>query len=79
MVECQLKDLFYNCDKKYFSRHKCKEKKLFMVISKDVPKEDVIVPLVEEPSLPDATQEPVDPPEVDPLISFHSVIGFSAP
>ena len=49
-----------------------------MVISKDIPKEDVIVPLVEEPSLPDATQEPTDPPKVDPLISLHSLTSFSS-
>jgi hypothetical protein len=79
MVECQLKGLFYNCDEKYFTRHKCKEQKLFMAISEDVPEEDVIVPLVEEPSLLDATQEPADPPEVDPLISLHALTGFSTP
>jgi hypothetical protein len=55
MDECQLKGIFYNCDEKYFLRHKCKEKKLFMAISEDVPEEDVTVPLVKEPSLPDAT------------------------
>jgi hypothetical protein len=32
-VERQLKDLFYNCDDKYFPGHKCKEQKLFMAIS----------------------------------------------
>jgi hypothetical protein len=79
MTECQLKGLFYNCDEKYFSGHKCKEQKLFMVISEDVPKKDVIVPFVEEPSLHDATQEPVDPREVDPLISLHVLTGFSVP
>jgi hypothetical protein len=55
MIERQLKGLFYNCDEKYFQRHKCKEQKLFMDIFEDVPKEYVIVPLVEDPSLPDAT------------------------
>jgi hypothetical protein len=79
MVECQLKGLFYNCDEKYFSGHKCKEKNIFMAISEDVPEEDVIVPLIEGPSLLNATQELVDPLEVDPLISFHALTGFSAP
>jgi hypothetical protein len=55
MVECQLKGLCYNFDEKYFPGHKRKEQKLFMAISEDVPEEDVVVPLVEEPSLPDAT------------------------
>jgi hypothetical protein len=58
---------------------KCKEQKLFMAISEDVPEEDVTVPLIEEPSLPDATQEPADPPEFDPLISLHALTSFSAP
>jgi hypothetical protein len=79
MAECQLKVVFYNHDEKYFLGHKCKEQKLFMAISEDVPEEDVTVLLVEEPSLLDATQEPADPPEVDPLISLHALTGFSAP
>jgi hypothetical protein len=79
MVECQLKGLCYNCDEKYFSGHKCKEQKQFMAISEDVPKEDVTIPLVEEPSLPDATQDLADPPEVESLIYSHVLTGFSAP
>jgi hypothetical protein len=79
MDECQLKGLCYNCDEEYFLGHKCKEKKLFMAISEDVPKEDVIVPLVEETSLPDDTQDLADPPKVDPLISLPSLTGFFAP
>jgi hypothetical protein len=50
-----------------------------MAISEDVPEEDVTVPLSEEPSLHDATEEPIDPTEVDPLISLHALTGFSAP
>jgi hypothetical protein len=38
MVEHQLKGLCYNCDEKYFPRHKCKEQNIFMDISKDVSK-----------------------------------------
>jgi hypothetical protein len=79
MAECQLKSLFYNCDEKYFPGHKCKEQKLFMAIFEDVPEEDATVPLVEEPSLPDATQEPVDPPDVEQIISLHALTEFSAP
>jgi hypothetical protein len=48
-----------------------------MAISKDVPEDDVTIPLVDEPSLPDATQEPIDPHEVHPLISLHALTGFS--
>jgi hypothetical protein len=55
MDEHQLKGIFYNCDEKYFSGNKCKEQKLFMAISEDVHEEDVTVPLVEDPSLLDAT------------------------
>jgi hypothetical protein len=53
MVECQLKGLFYNCDEKYFSGHKCKEHKLFMAISEDVSDEEVEAPPVAE--LPEPT------------------------
>jgi hypothetical protein len=79
MIEHQLKGICYNCDEKYFSGHKCKEQKLFMAIFEDIPEEDVTVPLVKEPSLPHATQEPADPPNVDPLITLHALTGFSTP
>jgi hypothetical protein len=77
MVERQMKGLCYNCDEKYFLRHKCKENKLFMAISEYVPEEDVTIPLVEEPSLPDATLKPANPPKVEPLISLHAINRFS--
>jgi len=41
MVECQLKGFCYNCDEKYFLRHKWKEHNLCMAISNDVSEEDV--------------------------------------
>jgi len=44
MDEHQLKGLFYNCDDKYFPRHKCKEYNLFMVIYEDFYDEDVMFP-----------------------------------
>jgi hypothetical protein len=79
MVECQLKGLYYNCDDKYFSGHKCKEQKLFMAISEDISKEDVETPLVSEsPESTDITP-PSDPPEVEPVISLNALTGFSAP
>jgi len=79
MYEHQLKCIFYNCDENYFLGHKCIEQKLFMAISEDVLEEDVIVPLIEEPSLLDATQDPINPPKVDPLISLNSLTSFSIP
>jgi hypothetical protein len=79
MVERQLKGLFYNYDEKCFLGHKSKEKKIFMGIYEDVPEEDVTIPLVEEHSLLDSTQEPAEPLEVDPLISLHALTGFLAP
>jgi hypothetical protein len=48
MVECQLKGLCYNCDEKYFFGHKCKEKNIFMAISKDVSEEEVKAPPLEK-------------------------------
>ena len=52
MIEHQLKGLCYNCDEKYFSRHKCKEQKIFMVVMEDISEEYVVVLLVEELPLP---------------------------
>jgi hypothetical protein len=79
MVECQLKGFCYNFDEKYFSGKNCKEQNFFMAISEDVLDEDVTIPLIEEPSLPDATQESIDPPEVEPLISLHAITKLYGP
>jgi hypothetical protein len=79
MNECQLKGLCYNCDDKYFPRHKCKEQKLFMVIFEDVAyKEAKVSPMEELPPTDDTTLFP-DPLEVEPLISLHALASFSAP
>jgi len=40
MAKRQLKGLFYNCDEKYFLGHKCKEKNIFMAISKEISEDD---------------------------------------
>jgi hypothetical protein len=68
MDECQLKGLCYNCDDKYFLGHKCKEQNL----SGRGP------PVVELPEPTDITP-PLDPPEVEPVISLNALTGFSAP
>jgi hypothetical protein len=47
MVERKLKGLCYNCDDKYFTGHKCKEHKIFMVVIEDISEEDVVVPPME--------------------------------
>jgi hypothetical protein len=79
MDECQLKDLCYNCDEKYFSGHKCKEQNLFMAISEETRKEDVETPLVpESPEITDINP-PSDPPKVEPIISLNALTGFSVP
>jgi hypothetical protein len=79
MVEFQLKGLCYNCDDKYFLRHKCKEHKLFMDISEDVFDEEVEVSLeVELPKTDDPTP-PFDPPKFEPPISLYALTGFSSP
>jgi hypothetical protein len=79
MVERQLKGLCYNCDEKYFSGHKCKEKNIFMAISEDVSEEDVETPLVSEPPEPTDITPPSDPLEVEPVISLNALTGFSSP
>jgi hypothetical protein len=79
MVECQLKGLFYNCDDKYFPRHKCKEQNCFMVISEDVSEDDVEAPPTTESPEPTDMTPPSNPPEVEPVISLNALIGFSTP
>jgi hypothetical protein len=74
MDERQLKGLCYNCDDKYFSGHKCKEKNIFRAIS-----EDVEAPLVSVSPEPTDITPPSDPPEVEPTISLNALTSFSAP
>ena len=79
MDEFQLKGLYYNCDDKYFLGHKCKEQNIFMAISQDILEEDVETPLVSEsPEITDITP-PLDPPEVEPVISLNALTGFFTP
>jgi hypothetical protein len=79
MVERQLKGLCYNCDEKYFPGHKCKEQNLCMAISEEISEEDEETTYVcESPELTDITP-PSNPPEVEPVISLNSLIGFSIP
>jgi hypothetical protein len=79
MVERQLKGLFYNCDDKYLLGHKCKEQNIFMAISEEISEEDEETPsMFESPESTDITP-PSDPPEVEPVISFNALTGFSSP
>jgi hypothetical protein len=41
MEKHQLKGLCYNCDEKYSPRHKYKEYKVFVAISKDISNDEV--------------------------------------
>jgi hypothetical protein len=75
----QLKGLCYNCDDKYFPGHKCKEQNIFMAISEDVLEEDVEAPLVSMSPEPIEITPPLDPSEVEPVISLNSLTRFSAP
>jgi hypothetical protein len=68
MAERQLKGLCYNCDDKYFFGHKCKEN-IFMAISEDVSKKDVEGSLVSVSPKPTHITPPLDPPEVESIIS----------
>jgi hypothetical protein len=79
MVECQLKGLCYNCDDKYFPSHKCKEQNLFMDISEDVLQEDVETPLVSKSLESIDITPPLDPPEVELVISLNALTGFFTP
>jgi hypothetical protein len=79
MVESQLKGLCYNYDGKYFPSHKCKEQNLFMAISEEILEEEEETPFVSD--LPKSTDitPPLDPPEVEPIISLNALTGFSTP
>jgi hypothetical protein len=59
--------------------HKCKEHKLFMAILEDVSDEDVELSAKEMLPLAYDLTPLFDPPEVDPLISLHALVGFSTP
>jgi hypothetical protein len=79
MVERQLKGLCYNCDDQYFPKYKCKEQNLFMDVTEDLSKEDVVVPLMEELPPPSDLTPLSDPPKVEPMISLNALTGLSAP
>jgi hypothetical protein len=79
MVECQLKGLCYNCNDKHFPGHKCKEQNIFMAILEDVSEEDVEAPLMSVSLEPTDITPPLDPPEVELVISLNSLNGFFAP
>jgi hypothetical protein len=79
MAECQLKGLCYICDEKYFPGHKCKEQNIFMAISEDILEEDVETPIMSESSESTDITPPLDPLEVEPVISINALTGFSAP
>jgi hypothetical protein len=79
MDECQLKSFCYNCDEKYFPRNKCKGKNIFMAISEDVSEDDVEGPLVVVSPEPIDMIPPLDPPEVEPIISLNYLTEFSSP
>jgi hypothetical protein len=79
MAECQLKGLCYNCDDKYFHVYKCKEHKIFIVLTEDISEEDVIVPPVEELPPPSDLTPHSDPLDIDPVISLNALTSFSTP
>jgi hypothetical protein len=79
MVERQLKGICYNCDERYFPGHKCKEQNIFMVVTEDLFKEDVVVPPVEELPPPSNLTPLSNTPEVELVISHNSLISFSSP
>jgi hypothetical protein len=79
MDEFQLKGLCYNYDDKYFSGHKCKEKKVFMSISEEISEEDEETSCVSKSPESTNITPPSDPPEVEPVISLNALTSFSTP
>jgi hypothetical protein len=76
MDEHQLKGLCYNCDEKYFMGHKCKEQKLFMVISEDIFDDENEASNVVEFHEPDHITPLSNPLEVEPIISLNALTRF---
>jgi hypothetical protein len=79
MDKNQLKGLCYNCDDKYFLRHKCKEHKIFMAMFEDVSEEKTNVSPIAELPPPVDLNHPFDETDFDPLISLNALTSFSAP
>jgi hypothetical protein len=59
--------------------HKCKEQKIFMVISEDVADEEAEVSHLEEIPQVDDPTPPSDPLEVELFVSLHALSRFSSP
>jgi len=57
----------------------CKEQNIFMAISEDVSKEEVEDPSMAESLQPIDITPPLDPPEVEPIISLNALTVFSSP
>jgi hypothetical protein len=79
MDKDQLKDLWYNCDDKYFPGHKCKEHNIFVAMFDDASEEEEDVSPMHELPQPIDLTFPSDPPEVEPMISMNALIAFFAP
>jgi hypothetical protein len=48
-----------------------------MAMTEDISEEDVVVPPIEEITPPSDVTQPYDPPNIYPMISLNSLIGFS--
>jgi hypothetical protein len=79
MIEFQLKCLCYNCEEKYILWHKCKEKKLFMAISKDVVEDEIEVSHDAELPEPNSITPPSNPTKIEPIIYLNALTSFFAP
>jgi hypothetical protein len=85
MVERRKQGLFYYCDDKYSSGHKCHEQNFFQIdaststSSEDIPSYEAPDQEDAQPSvhLEDSVATPVEP--VEPVISLHALSGISAP
>jgi len=59
--------------------HKCKKKKVFIVVTEVLSEEYVVVPPLEKLLPPSDRTPPSEPLDVDPMISLSALTGFSAP
>jgi len=77
IAERRKQGLYYYCDEKYSTAHKCKEPKFFQIDSTDHSSSEQAPPL-EEPKEEEEDNEQDNVPE-ELVISLHALAGVSSP